>query len=95
MNPRAPPLAPVARLVAVELARTLFLAPARLPEWEAQPEEASRPTALLAAQGKAFAETLASRSPEPGTSRQLELFLRPGRGRGSLGVTASSTELKG
>lgn len=71
MNPRAPlgaapPLAPLARPVAVELARTPFLAPAGLPQWQAPPEEASRPTALLAAQGKAFAETLASRSPEPG-----------------------------
>lgn len=90
----APPLAPLARPVAVELARAPFLAPAGLPQWQAPPEEASRPTALLAAQGKAFAETLASRSPEPGTSRQLELLLRRGRGRGSLGVTASSTSLK-
>lgn len=107
MNPRAalpgaaPPPAPLARLVAVELTRTPllpwtpFLAPAGLPEWEAQPEEASRPTALLAAQGKAFVETLAW-SPESRTSRQLEFILALRAGEGLLGSHASSSvELKG
>lgn len=54
--------------------RTSLLAPARLPaEREAQPEEASRPTALQGAQGKAFAETLVSEQ-----SRRLGWFLYSG-----------------
>lgn len=72
---------------------TPLLAAARLPEREAVPQEASRPTALLAAQGKAFADTAGSGSPgSPGSSGSSEIqgtgdlhALQAGEGSPSFG----------